>query len=289
MSTDIFLSYSHQDSDIMAKLRADLSRAGFSVWTDEGLEPGTASWQRAIRRALREARCMVVILSPDAEQSKWVEIELGWAERFGLRIFPVLAKGEFDDAVPFSLVHVQQVDIRTAYENVEIALLPTLQRHLGVAEPVGDAEVREEMTHPMAFDWVPISAGAFRMGSDKTQDKDAYDDETPQHSVAVADFKIARVPVTVAQFAAFVDATGHRTTAEKEGSAQGWSGKEWEVIQGAYWAAPRGPESHVRDKVDHPVTCVSWHDANAFCAWATEMYRAAGQQIEIRLPTEAEW
>lgn len=38
-----------------------------------------------------------------------------------------------------------------------------------------------------------------------------------------------------------------------------------------------------------PVTCVSWHDANEFCRWTTSVLRTAGQIIEVRLPSEAEW
>ena len=131
---------------------------------------------------------------------------------------------------------------------------------------------------PIAFDWVTIPAGEFLMGSDKTKDKLAYDDETPQHTLHLPEYRIARVPVTVAQFAAFVAATGHKTTAEAQGSAWNCTGSEWEEIKGADWAHPRGPESDVRAKQDHPVTCVSWHDALAFCKWAG-----------VRLPTEAEW
>ena len=132
---------------------------------------------------------------------------------------------------------------------------------------------------PIAFDWVTIPAGEFLMGSDKTKDKLAYDDETPQHTVYLPEYRIARVPVTVAQFAAFMAANpGYRTTAEEQGSAWSYTGSEWKEIKGADWAHPRGPESDVRAKQDHPVTCVSWHDAVAFCKWAG-----------VRLPTEAEW
>ena len=116
------------------------------------------------------------------------------------------------------------------------------------------------------------------MGSDKMRDKLAYDFETPQHSLYLPEYRIARVPVMVAQFAAFVRATGHKTTAEVQGSAWNFIGSKWEEIKGADWAHPRGPQSDVRVKQDHPVTCVSWHDAIAFCNWAG-----------VRLPSEAEW
>ncbi len=129
------------------------------------------------------------------------------------------------------------------------------------------------------FNWVSIPAGEFVMGSDKAMDKLAYDDETPQHTLYLPEYRIARIPVTVAQFAAFMAANpGYRTTAEQQGTASNWTGSEWKEIKGADWAHPRGPGSDVRAKQDHPVTCVSWHDALAFCKWAG-----------VRLPTEAEW
>ena len=85
------------------------------------------------------------------------------------------------------------------------------------------------------------------MGSDKTKDKLAYDDETPQHTLRLPEYRIARVPVTVAQFAAFMAANpGYRTTAEVQGSAWSWTGSKWKEIKGADWAHPRGPQSDVR-------------------------------------------
>ena len=60
---------------------------------------------------------------------------------------------------------------------------------------------------PIAFDWVTIPAGEFPMGSDKEKSGQAYADETPQHTVYLPEYRIARVPVTVAQFADFVKAS----------------------------------------------------------------------------------
>jgi sulfatase modifying factor 1 len=154
---------------------------------------------------------------------------------------------------------------------------------------VRSASPATRVAPPIDFDWVTIPAGKFLMGSDKQKDSLAYDDELPQHEVNLSTYRMARYPVTVAQFAQFVKATGYQTTAEKQGSAWGWTGSNYEEIKGADWAHPRGPESDVKQKAEHPVTCVSWLDANEFCRWATSVLRAAGQTVEVRLPTEAEW
>ena len=62
---------------------------------------------------------------------------------------------------------------------------------------------------PLDFDWVTIPAGEFLMGSDKQKDSMASDDETPQHKLTLPEYRIARVPVTNAQYKLFVDASGH--------------------------------------------------------------------------------
>ncbi|MGX5694845.1 formylglycine-generating enzyme family protein [Agromyces soli] len=57
---------------------------------------------------------------------------------------------------------------------------------------------------------IRIEGGTFRMGSNEF-----YADETPVHERTVADFELDAHPVTVAQFAAFVEATGYVTVAER--------------------------------------------------------------------------
>lgn len=140
------------------------------------------------------------------------------------------------------------------------------------------APITKPSQPPVLFDWVPIPAGEFRMGNDRAQDLEAFDREQPSHTLFLPDYRLARFPVTVAQFARFVEATSYRTTAEEKGVAVVWSGAKWQEVAGADWAHPTGPHSNVIQKADHPVTCVSWQDALAFCAWAG-----------VRLATEAEW
>lgn len=127
---------------------------------------------------------------------------------------------------------------------------------------------------------VPVPAGTFTMGRELT----AKDDEKPAHQVQVSALKVEATLVTVADFRAFVDATGHVTSAEELGygslAVEGLHDWEWRPVKGASWRAPFGPERAAELPLhdDWPVTMVSWKDAAAYCAWKGR-----------RLPTEAEW
>ncbi|MFQ5615559.1 MAG: formylglycine-generating enzyme family protein, partial [Anaerolineales bacterium] len=144
------------------------------------------------------------------------------------------------------------------------------------------------LTPDVPLDLVRVPAGVFAMGS-PNNDPDAWDEEKPQHLIHLGSYWIGKHPVTVVQFAAFVDATSYRTTAEKLGTGGIWTGSGWDEVKGITWWRPQ-PRSDGRSqaivtrKAEHPVTVVSWHDAVAFCRW---MGSLTGQQV--RLPTEAEW
>lgn len=74
-------------------------------------------------------------------------------------------------------------------------------------------------------------------------------------------------PVTVAQFRTFVKATAYVTDAERYGNGAVFNFEtgKWEMVDGAMWERPFGTGLA---EEDHPVTQVSWQDANAYARWA---------------------
>ncbi|XP_070394380.1 formylglycine-generating enzyme isoform X1 [Dermacentor albipictus] len=147
--------------------------------------------------------------------------------------------------------------------------------------------------HPRTNQMVFVRGGEFVMGTDKPIF--VADGENPARPVRVDDFYIDVHEVSNAEFERFVKATGHRTEAEtfgdsfvldsaiseetKKGITQAVAAAPWWLpVKGADWRHPEGPDSHIHDRMDHPVVHVSWNDAVAFCKWSGK-----------RLLTEAEW
>jgi sulfatase modifying factor 1 len=146
---------------------------------------------------------------------------------------------------------------------------------------------------------VGISAGGFRTGSERF-----YPEDGPVREVEVDGFAIDRGPVTVGDFARFVDETGFVTVAERPRDPADYPdadpsllvagsavfhptrrpvplddpGRWWAYVPGANWRHPWGPDSDNAQRVDHPVTHVAYEDAEALARWAGK-----------ELPTEAEW
>ena len=157
------------------------------------------------------------------------------------------------------------------------------------------------------FVWIPT--GSFKMGSN---DLMAHENEQPVHKIFLDGFWMSETPVTNIQFAAFVNNSGYKTTAEYAPSLQeimmqlppgtplppkemlvpgsltfnnhsipanpysdvNW----WEWSVNSNWRHPYGYNTSIKGMDDHPVVHISWFDAVAFSEWAN-----------MSLPTEAQW
>jgi hypothetical protein len=109
--SDVFLSYAHKDNHYRKQVQKALEKRGLTVWVDDrGISPGV-SWQEAVQDAIDDACVVVVILSPDAKESRYVNRELNYADNQKKRIFPILARGNSKNAVPFIVSGIQFVNI----------------------------------------------------------------------------------------------------------------------------------------------------------------------------------
>ncbi|MBT3202397.1 MAG: SUMF1/EgtB/PvdO family nonheme iron enzyme, partial [Phycisphaerales bacterium] len=126
-----------------------------------------------------------------------------------------------------------------------------------------------------------IQAGTFRRGAPKSE-SGRGSDEKP-HDVKISEpFYIGKTEVTYRQFEHFVKVTGYQTAPEKQKNLRSrvLSHNKLVMTTGGSWRKPGFVQG-----ADHPVVCVSWNDAQAFCDWLTK--RAGG--MKVSLPSEAQW
>jgi len=127
---------------------------------------------------------------------------------------------------------------------------------IALERPVAQAEPARAAPTPASVEtgaMLAIPAGSFIMGS---PDSEGGANEHPQHRVSVVGFAMDVTEVTVAAYTKCVSARGCTAT----------------YIDNAFCNYGK------RDKGNHPINCVDFHQATAFCTWAGK-----------RLPTEEEW
>jgi sulfatase modifying factor 1 len=124
--------------------------------------------------------------------------------------------------------------------------------------------------------FVSIPAGRYQVGNAELV-------ENHTRTISLNAFEIARLDTTNADFAAFVKATGYVTDAERLHNGMVFDPplKEFRWIHDptAIWRYPNGKSrGGITDKMNHPVTSISFSDGLQYCKWAG-----------VRLPTLDEW
>ena len=110
----VFLSYPRIDRGLAERILNDLDGAGFQIWIDDqGIEPGTANWERQIRQAVAEAYAVVLLCTPNTASAPYVPAELQLAQSRECRIIPIWMDGEkWIECVPLGISNSQYIDAR---------------------------------------------------------------------------------------------------------------------------------------------------------------------------------
>ena len=259
----IFISHAHQDAQVAQRLARDLQGRGWPVWiAPNNIQPGE-KWAFAINRGLEECGIFVSLLTPDAIRSRWVNTEtyaaISLEHRGLMRFFPLLLRA---CQPPVLWSAYQIIDLAGSYENGFASLLLSLEPVSAVVTSIPvlsnvpdttEVEVvkqgvrkKQDLTQPDAYidpisgkEMLRIPAGKFLYGDNKRE-------------VELPEFWISKTPVTNAEYVRFVDVTGHDK--------------------------PQYFDSNLKNKKDHPMVYVSWHDAQAYCEW-----------MGGELPAEEQW
>jgi hypothetical protein len=283
----VFVSHHHssQEDTFTAHLVTDLQAAGADVWVDTERVP-SGDFLRKINEGLAGRQWLVLVMTPDALRSTWVQQEVNAAlyqVNFSrmLGVIPFMAQACDERDIPPLWAHLHRYDATRDYASALAGLLhalslsssPSSRPAPGGATPalhlmptgLYDRGFRSFMVHNIEYILPPlcaVPAGVFTMGSDKARDTAANKNEMPQHPVLVGDLSLATYPVTVAEYDCAV-----RVKAVHEPPNEGRT--EWtEQVQ----------------HPDHPVIGVSWQDALTYAAWLAKVTSQGW-----RLPTEAEW
>ena len=122
---------------------------------------------------------------------------------------------------------------------------------------------------------VVVPPGEFMMGSPKSEKGRSFD-EGPRHKVTIGKkFAVGKFEITRAQFATFVNETGH----DVGNKCWTYEKKEWKERSNRSYENPG-----ILQDDTHPVVCVSLDDAKAYVRWLSRKTKK-----KYRLLSEAEW
>jgi len=129
MSHQFFISYSRKDLSHLEKVKKELIKANLDIWTDEYLEPGTPIWQKKIVEALKESSAFILLVSPNSNNSHWVNEEITIARKLDLEIFCLWIWGDNEiESFPLGLFNNQNIDLRANYGDGIKLLITTVNK-----------------------------------------------------------------------------------------------------------------------------------------------------------------
>jgi gamma-glutamyl hercynylcysteine S-oxide synthase len=261
------LAHIGQQEDLWLLRRGDARR--------EGLLPADVEALYDAFTHPRAVRSRLPLLPPVEARSFCGEVRGRVLDRLG-------RLGRDDDGDPFDFAmvvsHEQQHD-ETMLQALNLRSGPPL---LGAGTPLPPGRPGVAGTS------VLVPGGEFVLGVDAADEPFSLDNERPAHRVDVPSFRIGRVPVTNAEYAAFVADGGYDD--RHWWSERGWAHRvEAGLERPQFWGADG---TRTRFGVvealpaDEPVQHVTYFEAEAYAVWASA---SGAAPAGARLPTEVEW
>lgn len=176
----IFISYSKQDIEFVRYLRALLENEGFAVWMDEARLTPSARWWKDIEKNIDSCSAFVVVMSPDAYESDWVEREILRAESKKKPLYPVLLAGD-----PWSrLANIQFEDLRAGLRSRPSKhFLDSLRQKIAPGKPravqftVVEGDITKIDADVIALKYAQSFYGADRIVADRLMTAKAVNDD----------------------------------------------------------------------------------------------------------------
>ena len=252
MSGDIFISHADEDKRTALDIVEHLKTAGYGTWCFElDCLPGPSHLDQEYD-AIESCQAVLVVVSPASLESDEVDAEVIRAHKAHKHLVPLLC------GVPFGKIAQRRKGWSMAFEAATGIEVPEGDigkvahrvvaglKALGIErqdDPPTGPRLGDTMAGPDGTPLVWVPPGSFNMGADD------IDAAKPVHHVTITEgFWLGKYQVTNAQYREF--------------------------CRDASREFPK--DSNQPD--DHPVVCVSWDDAQAYCKY-----------YDLRLPTEAEW
>jgi Sulfatase-modifying factor enzyme 1/TIR domain len=272
----ISIGHEYQDNLYCQAFAHTLEEHGATVIFTHGVNGNNVPSPEHISQLIESSTFYIILLSKETTNSpslqEEIEIAVDLLERRKLK--GVLTLLLSPSSIPSPLLNYRRIEIenpqeaafhvyRTFCEPALAGLSRSFQSRFPKTElPLSllDKGFHKEEGMGISFLGIPlvlIPEGPFLMGSDRKKDMDAFVAETPQHVVNVGDYWIGKYPVTVMEYAYFLQATHSQIP------------DDW---------------SKQLKKPDHPVVSISWYDAIAYVQWLANV---TGKRFV--LPSESQW
>jgi len=175
--------------------------------------------------------------------------------------------------------------IKALNDQASLVLLPRPKPRPNRQVPVTKHKPGEAFKDcPSCPEMVVIPSGEFEMGGHRWLQavgqwqrlEEPRENELPVRQLTIQPFALGRYEVKREEYATFLAATNRD---EASGDCAYWDNDKWLIEPSLGWDRPGFEQDN-----SHPVTCISWSDAQAYVDWLTQ---TTGHSY--RLPSEAEW